>query len=514
MNLFLPAGWEKTWGKTTFYNDTYFTGAPIARQTYDAASTILSGGILGYIVRQPSAVPAYEIPFVATALRLNIPKTSRLDLSVHFGKTKFLADLNPLLTSYYFESVPQSAIGSGVIRVSLYAGQSNTLISSAETSFDRLQFSVNLKLDDVGQTLPDNTNGIVVYEFVSDLAKPFGDVENAVLSGSYPIVFVQGNIESLSAKLTTSGQTITSEGPISSATAEAALSYGVSNALVAPLNASAVAFANIEVDEEINLRARALATAQQSATLSGPVELSVLAVASVSATAVQKMDLAVNAQAVCNVRSFAIGRYGSPIFFQAQASASATIAKKTLTVSARVSGMTLYVNLETRSFIVSPVLNAPVTSLQFTRRDTEAIDVVFIRDSRPVELSFGSSGQLAIKSEYDGAALALDGQWSQRGEGSNARYQVALNLNTNALNALFPTDDESSVTGKVELQWVDGDTTNTTLPCAAIIHNDVIRDGEGVPTVTAAASFKLLASDSSLWTISIDPDGMLTATKA
>jgi hypothetical protein len=512
MNLFLPAGWEKTWGKTAFYNDSYFTGVPIAQQTYDAASTILlKNQFLALIARSAGGVSAYEIPFVATTPLLNIPKTSRLDLTIYFGKTAFSATLEYLRTYYYFVSVPQPAIGSGVIRVSLYAG--NTLISSAETSFDRLQFSVNLKLDNVGQALPDNTNGIVVYEFVSDLAKPFGDVENSVLSGSYPIVFVQGNIESLSAKLTTAGQTVTDEGPISSATSSAALSYGVSNALAAPATASAVAFANIEVDEEINLRARILATAQQSANLSGPVELSALGIASVSSTALQKMDLAFNAAAVCGVRSFALGRYGVPIFFQAAASASATIAKKTLTVSARVSGMTLYVNLETRSFIVSPVLNAPVTSLQFTRRDTEAIDVVFVRNSRPVELSFGASGVFAVKNEYDGQALALDGEWSQRGEGVNSRYQFALNLNTNSLNALFPTDEEASVSAKVELQWVDGDTVNTTLPCAAIIHNDVIRDGEGVPTVTAAASFKLLASDSSLWTITIGPDGILTATK-
>ena len=66
---------------------------------------------------------------------------------------------------------------------------------------------------------------------------------------------------------------------------------------------------------------------------------------------------------------------------------------------------------------------------------------------------------------------------------------------------------------KVGIEWTESGTTSSTLPTSATIYNDVIRGGEGVPTVTAAASFKLLASDSSLWTITIDPDGTLSAAK-
>jgi hypothetical protein len=72
---------------------------------------------------------------------------------------------------------------------------------------------------------------------------------------------------------------------------------------------------------------------------------------------------------------------------------------------------------------------------------------------------------------------------------------------------------EDSITAKVEIEWTESGTTSSTLPTSATIYNDVIRGGEGVPTVTAAASFKLLSADSSLWTITVDNDGILTATK-
>ena len=175
--------------------------------------------------------------------------------------------------------------------------------------------------------------------------------------------------------------------------------------------------------------------------------------------------------------------------------------------------MKVYVNLDSREFVVSPVLLQRVSTLFFTRRDIVPVQVQFVRGGTVVELAAGATGQLGLKKTFAGNFLANDGSWTKTGTGTTTVYQFDLNLNTSNLNAEFPEDDEESISAKVEIEWTESGTTSSTLPTSATIYNDVIRGGEGVPTVTAAASFKLLAPDSSLWTITVDNDGILTATK-
>ena len=175
--------------------------------------------------------------------------------------------------------------------------------------------------------------------------------------------------------------------------------------------------------------------------------------------------------------------------------------------------MRVYVNLDSREFVVSPVLLQRVSTLFFTRRDIVPVQVQFVRGGTVVELDAGATGQMGLKKTFAGSFLANDGSWTKTGTGTTTVYQFDLNLNTSNLNDEFPEDDEDSITAKVEIEWTESGTTSSTLPTSATIYNDVIRGGEGVPTVTAAASFKLLAPDSSLWTVTIDNDGILTATK-
>ena len=175
--------------------------------------------------------------------------------------------------------------------------------------------------------------------------------------------------------------------------------------------------------------------------------------------------------------------------------------------------MRVYVNLDSREFVVSPVLLQRVSTLFFTRRDIVPVQVQFVRGGTVVELAAGATGQLGLKKTFAGSFLANDGAWTKTGTGTTTVYQFDLNLNTTNLNAEFPEDDEDSISAKVEIEWTESGTTSSTLPTSATIYNDVIRGGEGVPTVTAAASFKLLSADSSLWTITVDNDGILTATK-
>ena len=175
--------------------------------------------------------------------------------------------------------------------------------------------------------------------------------------------------------------------------------------------------------------------------------------------------------------------------------------------------MRVYISLDSRAFVVSPTLLQAVSTLFFTRRDVVPVQVQFVRDGSVVELGAGATGQIGIKKTYSGSFLANDAGWTKTGTGENTIYQFDLNLSTTPLNAEFPLDTEDSITAKVEVEWTESGTTSSTLPSSCVIYNDVIRGGEGVPTVTAAGSFKLLSPDSSLWTVSIADDGILSATK-
>jgi hypothetical protein len=154
-----------------------------------------------------------------------------------------------------------------------------------------------------------------------------------------------------------------------------------------------------------------------------------------------------------------------------------------------------------------------VSTLFFTRRDIVPVQVQFVRGGSVVELAAGATGAMGLKKTFAGSFLANDAGFTKTGTGTTTVYQFDLNLNTTNLNAEFPLDTEDSISAKVEIEWTESGTTSSTLPTSATIYNDVIRGGEGVPTVTAAASFKLLSADSSLWTITVDDNGILTATK-
>ena len=175
--------------------------------------------------------------------------------------------------------------------------------------------------------------------------------------------------------------------------------------------------------------------------------------------------------------------------------------------------MRVYVNLDSREFVVSPVLLQRVTTLFFTRRDVVPVQVQFVRAGAVVELAAGATGQMGIKKTFAGAFLANDTAWTKTGTGATTVYQFDLNLNTTGLNAEFVTDTEASIDALVEIEWSENSTTSSTLPTSATIYNDVIRGGEAAPTITSSTSFQLLSADSSLWTVTIDNDGILTAEK-
>jgi hypothetical protein len=173
--------------------------------------------------------------------------------------------------------------------------------------------------------------------------------------------------------------------------------------------------------------------------------------------------------------------------------------------------MRVYIDLNSRSFVVSPTLLQRVTTLFFTRRDNEPVEVQFVRNGAVAELSAGATGKLGLKSSYAGNFLAYAGNWVKSGTGTNTIYTFSLNMTSANLDALFTADTEDSVNCKVEVEWQTGGNTSSTLPTTATIYNDVIRGGESVITsVTTLSSFNI-SSANYTWTVTMNDDGTFSA---
>jgi hypothetical protein len=173
--------------------------------------------------------------------------------------------------------------------------------------------------------------------------------------------------------------------------------------------------------------------------------------------------------------------------------------------------MRVYINLDTNEPVVSPVLTQRVNTFFFVRRDTVPVEVQFVRGGSVVELGAGATGQIGIKKTFTGNFLASDTAWTKTGTGAATVYTFDLNLNTSNMDAEFsPDNDTSSISAKIEVTWAVGSTITTTLPTEAVIYNDVIRGGEGVPTTVAAAFALLQAPGGTIYRVSVDNDGILT----
>jgi hypothetical protein len=176
--------------------------------------------------------------------------------------------------------------------------------------------------------------------------------------------------------------------------------------------------------------------------------------------------------------------------------------------------MRVFIDLNSRAFVVSPVLTQRVAELLFTRRDVVPVEVQFVRNGVVVELPSGATGAMGIKKTFAGSFLANDSGFTKTGTGVSSVYTFDLNLNTTELNGEFTTDLEESISARVEISWSFDGTTSSTLPTSAVIFNDVIRGTEGAPNfATVLSQFDIKSPDDSTWRITVDDDGSLTATK-
>jgi hypothetical protein len=141
--------------------------------------------------------------------------------------------------------------------------------------------------------------------------------------------------------------------------------------------------------------------------------------------------------------------------------------------------MRIYIDIDTRRILTSAT--RPATRLEFKRRDNDAFEVQFLRAGAVQSLPVGTIARVGVKATEDfaGEFLATD-TLSVTGTGADTVYRGAFNLNTTALEALFPTEP-ASITAMLEVQWMSGTSVGSSLTLPITIFNDVIRGDEGAP---------------------------------
>ena len=152
--------------------------------------------------------------------------------------------------------------------------------------------------------------------------------------------------------------------------------------------------------------------------------------------------------------------------------------------------MDLFCNIDTGVFQTSITNQQPIQFLNFKRRDTETLNLYFVKDGMNYDNGEVSSGltsfSCALKSDgdYASAFLAFASNYSSYNSDSGiTNYTFLLSLNTSELDALFTADAEiSSIATMLEFQWIsDSDNSvHSSITLPVIIANDVIRGDEPV----------------------------------
>lgn len=141
--------------------------------------------------------------------------------------------------------------------------------------------------------------------------------------------------------------------------------------------------------------------------------------------------------------------------------------------------MRIYIDIDTRRILTTAT--RPATRLEFKRRDNDVFEVQFLRAGAVQSLPVGTIARVGVKATEDfaGEFLATD-TLSVFGTGAETVYTGSFNLNTTALEALFP-EEPASITAMLEVQWVSGTSVGSSLTLPITIFNDVIRGDEGTP---------------------------------
>lgn len=133
--------------------------------------------------------------------------------------------------------------------------------------------------------------------------------------------------------------------------------------------------------------------------------------------------------------------------------------------------MKFFIDLSKKQLVKSAASNVALDRVVLKRRDSLAVEVVFVSRNAVATMPPGTTTAVALKRTFaDSNFLAL-----ASGE------PPTLNLNTVPLEAIFAQGNPASVSALLEIRWtVPGETTrNATL--AAEVQNSVILGTEGTP---------------------------------
>ena len=145
--------------------------------------------------------------------------------------------------------------------------------------------------------------------------------------------------------------------------------------------------------------------------------------------------------------------------------------------------MRLTIDLDTDQAIVAPGVATPVSTLNFKRSATAALEVQFTRAGLAEELPADALGVFQMKpaGKYDAGALVNAGSWVRIGSGSSALYRFTFSFITGALDSLFqvdgdPANDVPLLNLMAELQWTSERFVHKTQTLSVAIANDINRD--------------------------------------
>ena len=143
--------------------------------------------------------------------------------------------------------------------------------------------------------------------------------------------------------------------------------------------------------------------------------------------------------------------------------------------------MRLYLEVNTRKFLVAQGQTAVLNSVNLKRRDFDELRVRFLDGKTPIVLPTGATGQLGLKkqSQFSSQFLAYAPTWTAVTSGGVTEYQFQVNLNTELINNEFLTANE--VLCMMEITWQYGASIISSQTIQAKIFNDVVVGLEGTP---------------------------------
>jgi hypothetical protein len=151
-----------------------------------------------------------------------------------------------------------------------------------------------------------------------------------------------------------------------------------------------------------------------------------------------------------------------------------------------MNAMKLYIDLDTRAFYPAPSPVASIKRVQFKRRDTESLDIIFAQKSKAVELPSGFSGTLGIKkfNQFSSNFIAVAPNWQVVSSDGVTAYSFYISFFTAEIEAEFETiASGGSLQAMLEVQWKNtllaNPVINSSVTLPISINNDVVRGDEG-----------------------------------